>query len=781
MGNTKIHNDPELDDFLRRTHEIDNERKQKRSNKPPAPKPKPKYVSQRNQFNENDLEEARKILQSSDILEFNEEMVVDGSEYDDNNNHDDLTFKSAYNYEKTFSPKKKNYSLDELDLEHDESNLDPASRKPQNNDSNMEFSVSKEDFLLLQRIKKNRESKIDEIKPKGEIPPKINKFTDKNVPKETLSPRKKTMPTRGKPRAQNVKIQYDIEIDMDAPSLPLRKSQRNVRDEEPEDHTTENGVYMRRFNRINNERSSSPRPQLPSRPASNHPYTPTSRDVESEGGSSEDEQDKPSLPSRGHARHTNSAKRDLKEYPPATKPKPNFNKSTKEIVTSKILKKDEPVVIRNVMPEPMSTIELIDEEADLLSFSDSVTPPSTNNKKIDSNISNNSLSDIRIPSTRNTNSSLPPAPPTSRKSNETTTFIESLNHNKLTETHKTSPETPKKKVELQGIDYLDSVQLKSPSPHVSPSNSQKPSPIKPRVSKLPRSESFIHSALNCNLETGKKVSPPIGKDKPALPTKPLKFTNKETVISDTEDDNEMTDLKTFRIKNGQNDEASTKIPPKVPKKNSNIKLPILKPVEIKPVSTKAKKSLNDEHKLELPKLRSVNGKESNLMVNGKKGNKPDVPKRKPTIPEALVNAKLLKKTNIDHKDSSAETQIEPTPEALTKKNTLSSIKVAPAIPERKISLPEALKRANQLKSQTNQSKVLENTTNQPINVRLESVMALHQRKTFNGYKTPSEPTPIRRISTTVSSSSSSSSSSTPLVHVTKGRAKGPRRKLPSKI
>ena len=105
MSRTRMNNDPELDDFLRRTHKIDNERKLNKNNGPPPVKPKPKSVvsNQLNQFNEKDLNEARRILQDSDMIEFNEEMVIDGTEYNEN----DLSYKSAYNYEKTFSPKKK--------------------------------------------------------------------------------------------------------------------------------------------------------------------------------------------------------------------------------------------------------------------------------------------------------------------------------------------------------------------------------------------------------------------------------------------------------------------------------------------------------------------------------------------------------------------------------------------------------------------------------------------------------------------------------------------------
>jgi len=489
--------------------------------------------------------------------------------------------------------------------------------------------------------------------------------------------------------------------------------------------------------------------------------------------------DKPSLPSRAHARSTKIPEQEIKILPPAIKSKPVLNKPRIPVMTSELNEKEEQDTIKNIAPEPMSAIELIDEEAYLISLSESNTPPSMDTVSVKSiKPANKSLKSPITNSIRSTNSSLSPVPPTSRKSNDTTTFLDSLSQNKLSETHGKLPDTPKKKAQLQGLDYLDSVQMKSPSPQVSPSNSQTPSPIKTRISKLPRSESFINSALNSNLKSAKKVGPPVVKDKPTLPSKPQKFTNDHiNSSSDSKNEEKEASLKSFKIGKDQKDSSVTKIPPKVPIKNNKIKLPILKPIQNKSPATKAQKSVENEHKLELPKLRSIDKNQPDSIDEGKKSNRPDVPKRKPTIPEALVNAKSLKKTNIDNSDPNSKDFSTSIPEALMKKNNLTRAKIAPAVPERKISLPEALKRVNQLKSQSNESKAPQNPSKQPINVQLETVMALHQRKTFNGSNSPSQPTPMRRTRTTLSTPSKS----TPLVHVTKARAKGPKRKLPSKI
>lgn len=62
---------------------------------------------------------------------------------------DNLAYRSAYNYEMTFSPKKTHYSLSELNLERITPRPDleevPLKRK--------KFLISEEDYLLLQKLK----------------------------------------------------------------------------------------------------------------------------------------------------------------------------------------------------------------------------------------------------------------------------------------------------------------------------------------------------------------------------------------------------------------------------------------------------------------------------------------------------------------------------------------------------------------------------------------------------------------------------------------------------
>ena len=780
MSRARINNDPELDDFLRRTHEIDDERRSNKKNGQPLvkPKPKPMMSNQSNQFNEKDLNEARKILQDSDMIEFNEDMVLDGSEYNEN----DLSYKSAYNYEKTFSPKKKNYSLDELDLErdsHDSRSINSRneSRNSQDNNDNTTFSVSKEDYLLLQRLKKGNKLETQLQEPKTIQPSnRVKKKTEESleVAEQEISPRKQTMPSRGKPRSANVKIKYNLDIDMDAPSLPRRRTQHTSKEKNNDEDT----MFMRRFNKIHMDREEeSAPPRLPTRPMESVTLADsrTSMDVDSD-----DESDKPALPTRSHnraaleeTRKPNISSRDVE----IKKEIPTIDRSTKYNALRNIPSESTPIVLTNLAPEPITMIDLISDEE--IEEDDKLPPKRTPiSSRRDITIKGNGLDNNSTKLEPPRNHTVPP-PPTSRKPNEPVSFLTSLNKNKLTETHSALPETPKKKSVLQGMDYLDSVQLKSPTSQASPNSSKISSPVKPKISKIPRSESFIDSALNSKLDIEKKSNtPPVIKEKPKLPVKPTKLSIENSI-------GEPTKLRSFRIAKSEKQEEPAKKLPVVPPKNKLINFETLKPVTTTQSKDKKKVQLQNDTKIDMPKLRSVNGKDSD------KKQAPIIPKRKPTIPEALINGRNLKKTNVNlqgNKSISNGKPVESQPEALLKMQNLAKSKIKPAVPTRKVSLPEALKRASQLKSQNSSTPSDINTdissstdqSTESINDRLETMMALRQRNTFNGSNSTNIPTPMRRSQTTVSSNNTSGSS-TPLNHVTKGRAKGPKRKLPSKI
>ena len=855
MISDRSRQDPELDNFLRRVEDIDEAKRSKveRSGKPSRADNARAMMMSDEQYKERDLREARRLLQRDDRDDFDEQMVVDQSTYNDD---DELAYKSAYNYEKTYSPKKPNYNINDLDLDREVNAK--VSRTGQKGvpkeEEDASFTVSKDDYLLLQRLKKDVSSRHQEIERKDSLPPpsetnqrSMGTNSEKSNP-SSMEPKKQTMPSRGKPRGQTVNVQYDIEIDMDAPMLPPRHSEKQA--------STQNDAYEERLRRMENRRSSPLPPKLPTRPTADLEEPSTNKNDHSDG---EDMDDAPALPSRANARNEPSAvARDRK--PVATKkdklstPQPPQARGTSQIT------------LQSVKPEPITLIDLEDESDDASLLEEKVSRTS---HTIPSRTTKPSMEETITKSHSKPN--VAPVPPTSRKLNEPVSFISSLNNNKLSSAHSQLPETPKKKQTGHSLDYLESVQLKSPS-----TKSPKATPTKPRISNIPRSDSFINSALNSDLKLEKKHSPETtsknaensGKVPPPIRSKPSNLNksippptaekpsflqktpsnpNKETETNDEssrkpppvkskpallfrddtdlkvnkplvpqkpdftpksekplppskprnlssepvtggKEDSEETEnstegLRSFKLRS-TGTKIESKVPPKIPSKSSNISFGTLKPVAPIPMTSPSKTRQYESDGIEMPKLRSVNGTShsDNFGTDGKH-TPPVVPKRKPTIPEALLNAKSLKKTTQSSNSSNGDSDI---PEALARRNALNKSKVAPAVPTRKISMPEALKKANKLKAASrgddvgieNENTSEQDTTDDSINSKLEAVISLHQRKTFGGSTTPNAPKPLRRVRTTQAVSGSASPQ---LTHITKNRAKGPRRKLPSKI
>lgn len=740
----RTRNDLDLDNFLKRVEHID---ENNGSNMKTVPVMKYRSEDSYRRPRE-DIEKARRLLDGDDM---SHEMVVDNSDYNDS----DLMYKSAYNYEKIVSPTKPNYSIKDLDLQH----ISDRTKGPSNVQSEKKlFTVTEGDYLLLQRLKKNALVNED----------------DEVTPNKTI---KRSIPSRGKPRQENVKLKDTIEIDMDAPSLPPRRVQNLV--ESDEEH---NDVYEKRFNRIQNRSTSPAAPQLPSRR-----LVADREIIHIDSESDDDESPKPELPVR-----MSKIIENKKESKPEVRPRFS-SKVDLKLKTQPKHEVDKPL---------KKKIEIVSDDALLVDFKESsnfsshqksgsivesISKPEikpkpialTNQKDLTkSQNDDNKSEDIGIHGKNNSAVSLP----ASRKLKEPISFLSSLSNNKLSVSHINQPETPTKRKSNISIDYLDSVQLKSPSPHNSPSPSPKRSPIIPLKSKLPRSESFINSALKSNIEQEKKTIPTT-KEKPILPSKPKKLQNDYITVDEHKDEN--SELKSFKLKPTKNKDTtyiSPKIAPNIPLKNNNIVLPSLRTADADVRKSTSQNSRTDQHNIELPKLRSVNGDQSDK----KKSTRPDVPKREPTIPEALLKGRNLRKSKINEQDD--ENTNQGLPEALVKKNNLQKSKIAPNVPERKISMPEALKRASMLRNKNNASPPREDSTlesdtkpEETIKNKLESIMLMQQRKTFGGNSSPNLQPPIRRSKTTVSETNlTSKESSASLVHVTKNRARGPKRKLPTK-
>lgn len=118
-----------------------------------------------------------------------------------------LAYRSAYNYEMTFSPKKTHYSLNELDLER----VTPTQNSKKSACRNeKKFVISEEDYLLLQKLKGSQSR---------------NDFGfDKTLPS---SERGHRTPSRGQPRLKEkeiVSIQYDFDFQERVDKSPTSSS-----------------------------------------------------------------------------------------------------------------------------------------------------------------------------------------------------------------------------------------------------------------------------------------------------------------------------------------------------------------------------------------------------------------------------------------------------------------------------------------------------------------------------------------------------------------------------
>lgn len=142
--------DPELNSFLSRVEQLDSERIKKK----PSVKPKPKNLK----YNDDDYEKAEDLLRGS---------YKSNSQYDTETDRpvSSLAYKSAYNYDKTFSPKKNGDSSvsarDRDDNNGHYENLGNGTRRISKFDdvyrdrehSQGEFVVSKEDYEMLMSMK----------------------------------------------------------------------------------------------------------------------------------------------------------------------------------------------------------------------------------------------------------------------------------------------------------------------------------------------------------------------------------------------------------------------------------------------------------------------------------------------------------------------------------------------------------------------------------------------------------------------------------------------------
>ncbi|CAI7408875.1 BEM_collapsed_G0059580.mRNA.1.CDS.1 [Saccharomyces cerevisiae] len=276
------------------------------------------------------------------------------------------------------------------------------------------------------------------------------------------------------------------------------------------------------------------------------------------------------------------------------------------------------------------------------------------------------------------------------------------------------------------IDYLDSIQLKPTTLSPTMKNKPKPTPPSPPAKRIPRSESFINLLCLKNLKKLRNANLAAHKTKPSIPPKKVEL---------------------------------------------NIVLPELRPVETSPTKQ------NFENSIDLPKLRSSNRnikkEEEDSIQNLKKTKqqKPAIPQKKSFLTNNSKNTTLKNGDDINKLNDEIE--------ALSLRNNLK--KRPPTAPQRKISLPEALRKVELMKKSKTEP-VLESSNELSINAKLDAIIASRNLRASNTLPE------LSGVNTNIATSDKYTTSrdetvkeTKPLVHPNKNRTRGPRRKLPTRV
>ncbi|SCU91128.1 LAMI_0E04830g1_1 [Lachancea mirantina] len=136
--------DSDLELYLARVQELDKQRQRlPRDKEPPKPKPKPNGLSPA--YNASDYEKAQNILNGNYK---SERFEVPQSDLEESS----ISFGSAYNYEQTYSPKKRDSARFEKPKSLG-SAFELKNHSFSGNTRSKTYTVSEEDYLLLQRLK----------------------------------------------------------------------------------------------------------------------------------------------------------------------------------------------------------------------------------------------------------------------------------------------------------------------------------------------------------------------------------------------------------------------------------------------------------------------------------------------------------------------------------------------------------------------------------------------------------------------------------------------------
>ncbi|CCH63018.1 hypothetical protein TBLA_0J00170 [Henningerozyma blattae CBS 6284] len=793
-------------------------------------------------------------------------------------NYNDLSYRSAYNYEKSFSPQRKSENI-RPSQEFTDTKMNDHDKK--------KYIISEEDYILLQKLKKQNPDAFTD-----------NDFSVETYHKDTLADQRKLYPSRGQPR----KI-YESDIDMhhhrnysrhttnstelinrsneykgnnkdendraSTPTLPrrsykvdshacLNNRRRNKSISEFEGESRNKDVEREQVNkkdnilserdhnhhffqfsdlkiknrekinyeklenmiRITDERSRSPivlsNNEQDSDSDSNYiSDTDSNSNLDLDSDSNKGKKIPPPLPKKASRVVSNDMKsaldnRNMDPLQSEAKIKPEVppkHRSSSKISNTEPIsllnskKVPPPVVSRGAksasksidtlettkLPHTPSKYNNVEDTNESNINSSSPLPPVNRKSKpigfMDS-LSKNGLTNASKKSTNKTTS--PILKPSSHPD-----FLESMNNNE--KSSKIMSSTNVSPLRTNKYDYLDSLQKKEP--HSSQSNLSSPTKTTTPSRKIPRSDSFITSAV------ASSKNPDTLEDnslKPELPSKPK---NLRKIDGSKRIDKPKEELTTLEKEfSSMTLKSVDKNPPKPPPKKNDLLLPKLRSIER--ANTKGKSLTPNTDKME-----------EQIVL---KKTAPNVSKRKPTLPEALQKANHLKKSVnslVESKDSYTSKELEETI------NKRSALKSPPIVPERKISMPEALKKAQLLKEKkkiANESQarddIFKETSNVPKNTfelkkaaTMESLEAVLMAQRMHGKNSTSSRSSVTKSDSNNSSSStssgnsplfdnstkySSSTSSTteldknctkPLRSLTKNRARGPKRHLPSGI
>ncbi|GCF00187.1 binding protein of synaptojanin polyphosphoinositide phosphatase domain [Zygosaccharomyces mellis] len=353
-------------------------------------------------------------------------------------------------------------------------------------------------------------------------------------------------------------------------------------------------------------------------------------------------------------------------------------------------------------------------------------------------------------------------------------------------THKSTPPTkPSKPVQLANSpkislrrtdseSYISSA-LKSSSPQSTSSNNIR---TNFEVPSKPSTETFINSALKSSppppstpTRTNTTLKPrPLAK--PASLKKPSKATESDEVKPG----------KPVELAQPKPSGSNECPKPRVPAKKPELALPKLRHVDP-----------NDSN-------RSKIKQETDFTASLKKATPPEVPKKNPDLPEALARLGNLSRAEVPPKreEDVPEALIkvgrlskalpsprrkEDVPEALVHLEKLNKVSKQPPVPPRKISMEEALQKAQELKKQQQkQPQLPEEELKQPKDMKSElgavlKMQKLQSSKHFLSSSSSTEPSSSNNSTTTLDSSDRPNV----LSHATKTRSKGPKRRVPTSI